>query len=82
MKTFTANIKTTTATEALKTAIEGAITRLAEEEFEKAKKEMVERLDKHKDELVAGIVLRFSSAMSLYDYGQSLRITIEKKDLK
>lgn len=63
------------------TAVKDAITRRAEEIYETKKQEMVEQLDREKDELLAGITLKLMQHVSMETLGQTLRIELDTSSL-
>lgn len=63
-------------------AIENSIKQEATVEFERAKKEMIERLDKRKDEIIAGISISIMEYVMIERMGNQLVIRIETQKLK
>ena len=66
--------------EFIKAAIDREVKVKAEEEFEIAKKTAIEKIDKYKNEVVAGVILHVQRQMTMETMGQELRITIINKD--
>lgn len=64
----------------IKGAVDKEVKVFAEKEFEVAKKQAMEKIDKYKDEVIAGVVLHVQRQMTMETYGQELRITIINKD--
>lgn len=62
-------------TEFITQAINDKVKKVAEEEFELAKK----RLDERKSEIIAGVVLYVQREMSVEQMGQNLIITIRQE---
>lgn len=73
-------IKYESLPEFIKAAIDKEVKAEAEKQFEIAKKHAIERIDKFKDEVVAGVILHVQRQMTLETHGQELRITIINKD--
>lgn len=73
-------IKYDSLPEFIKSAIDKEVKFFAEKEFEFAKKQAIEKIDKYKDEVVAGVILHVQRKMIMETCGQELRITIINKD--
>ena len=73
-------IKYDSLPEFIKASVSKEVRVFAEKEFEVAKKEVLEKIDKYKDEVVAGVVLHIQRQMTMETMGQELRITITNKD--
>lgn len=52
----------------------------AEVVFEEAKRQFIERLDRKKGEVIAGIVLDVQKRMRIEEFGQEIHIVISQKD--
>lgn len=73
-------IKYDSLPEFIQTAINKEVKAEAEKQFQIAKQQAIERIDKFKDEVVAGVILHVQRKMTLETFGQELRITIINKD--
>ena len=73
-------IKYDSLPEFIKAAIDKEVKAEAEKQFEIAKKQAIEKIDKYKDEVVAGVILHVQRQMTMETFGQELRITIIDKN--
>lgn len=78
--TVSTTIKYDSLLEFIKAAIDKEVKAEAEKQFEIAKKQAMENIEKYKDEVVAGVILHVQRQMTMETYGQELRITIINKD--
>lgn len=63
-------------------SIERAIRQEAEAEFDRAKKEMIDRLYKRKDEIIAGISISIMEYVKMETISNELVITVKTEKLK
>lgn len=68
--------------EKLLVILKGAIEKQAEEEFERAKKEMIERFDRSKDQMIATISLNVIKHMSITTFGETITIQLKTESIK
>ena len=73
-------IKYDSLPEFIKASVDKEVKTFAEKEFEVAKQQAIEKIEKFKDEVVAGVVLHIQRQMTMETFGQELRITIINKD--
>lgn len=73
-------IKYDSLPEFIKGAIDREVKAEAEKQFEIAKAEAIKKIDKYKDEIVAGVILHVQREMIMETFGEHLRITISNKD--
>lgn len=64
----------------IKEAIDKEVKAFAEKEFEIAKKQAIEKIEKYKDTVIVGVILHVQKHMSIENYGEELRITIIKQN--
>ena len=74
-------IKYDSLPEFIRVSIDKEVKVEAEKQFEIAKKQAIEKIDKYKDEVVAGVILHIQRQMTMETFGQELRITIINKDI-
>lgn len=77
---ITTTIKYDSLPEFIKSSIDKEVKAFAEKEFEIAKKQAIEKIDKYKDQVVAGVILHVQRQMTMDTCGQELRIAIINKD--
>lgn len=75
----TTKIEYNSLPEFIKIAIDKEVKVEAEKQFEIAKKQAIEQIDKYKHEVVAGVILHVQRHMMVERYGEELRITIISK---
>lgn len=64
----------------LKKTIHNELGRVVEEEFETAKKAAIEKIEKRKGEIIAGVVLYAEGRMRMQDFAREMIITVEKRE--
>lgn len=81
MATTQTEIKATTLGEVFAEAIKKALESEFEHQFEESKKQMINKLDERKDEVLASLTLKLMKHISMESYGEKLIITLDTKKL-
>ena len=76
------NVGKTTLPEAIEKILAQAILDEAKVEFEKAKNEMVKRLEERMNQIVTGVSLKVSKHVRIYEHGETIVIEIIKRDME
>lgn len=66
----------------LKKSVEAGIRVFVEEEYEKTKKDLLERLEKSKAEAISATVIRVSKLIDFQTMGNKILIEIRNEDIK